>query len=1228
MRTITTYVKARAATAVAVVALCPLMATGQSVAQPTPTSGSGTDMDDVVTLSPFEVTTTDDVGYVTANTLAGNRLNTDVRDLGTSLSIYNQAFLNDIGATDNQSLLKYTLGTEIGGIQGNFSGSGGGTAPNADVSYLNPQSTNRVRGLVSADNTRDLFLSGIAWDGYNIEAVDLQRGPNAVLFGQGSPGGVINTRTKQAAFRSISEAVVRVDQHGSLRGTLDINRVLIPDELAIRFAAVANQGKFQQKPAFEDFNRQWFAVRYEPGFLKKGGARTIFKGNFEIGTSNSNRPRNMPPGDRITPWFTALNQELYNVAWMNDNRIELPGRGAAVQNSSTGAINPGYQPYVNTNFGNNYFGGSVFFFLPGSTTPDLAMALNPVAYLGRDATGARDGNIGGLAPSQPRGIRGYRDWAIATGQPFASLAKDKYITDTRIFDFYDNLLDGDVKREWNNFKTFDVSVSQTFFNDKMGFDLSYHDESVTGGSYSPLVGGSGTIFVDYNQRWADGTNTPETGWYTDGTLNPGVGRPFVQMGNGRGETTTERSSLRLTGFVSHNFDTGSDHWIKRILGTHTVTGMTSRDDYYAVGQNWVNSAFTGSYFLHPQFEAIKNANGRFWADFVPNRTVYIGESLVGKSLGDDFNIRGPAFDPVLPDTVTLRYFDSTWNAPNVNPGDPWFNQVGAGTEGGPIASFQSENPANYVGWGNRQVQLLRAGDRNTRDLLTTTRSWDDRSNKNYAFVWQGKFLNNSIIGTAGIRHDEVEQELIRWDNQNSPNRGLGDPTTVVPTVERLGPIEEDSDSWGVVAHFTRMPFVSRFLERLPVEISASYNKSNNFQTGQVFTDYFGQQLPLPAGETEDIGVMLASKDGRFSFKLNKFESSVANNPSSGLQFWNYGNNVGIYAQAWSQFKYNYETRSNPASTRYGNNIISDLPVPQPGESTIKWNFDYQAVGNQTQAEAEALEIAVINAWDQWLQEMGPLPEIMANAWGFSWQTNDLTESGLASFRLTSDLVAKGYEAEMHARITNNWRLTLNASRIESTISNIGQTPVPGGGMTQIEYLLDFDRRLNTTVMGDLRIWGGGGDSNARQNWRGHADGDLKARLAEQGTVVPENRLWRVNVITNYDFLEGKFRGWNIGGAARYQSAATLAYTPFQGANFIGYELDKPYRDDSQIDFDVWVGYKRKLFDEKLDWEIKLNVANVGVGNELVPVTVQPDGTPAAYRIRPPQYIFMTNTFSF
>ncbi len=1207
-------------------ALTPAIALAQTAATPATTVTTTAEDEDIVILSPFEVSAEQQSnGYATATTLAGNRLNTDLKDLGTALSVYNKEFMTDIGATDQRTLLQYTLGTEVGGVRGNYSGSGGGTAPDTNTS-LNPQSTNRVRGLVSADNTRDLYLTNIPWDGYNIDAVDIQRGPNAILFGQGSAGGVINTRTKQASYRNLAELSVRVDEYGSIRAAFDLNRVLLPEELSLRLALVHNEAKFQQKPAFDNSNRQYLAARYEPKFLKKGGARTIFKVNGELGSSTSNRPRNMPPQDRITPWF-GLGTPTYNLAWLNEGNWQIPGRGDATrQDFATPARpNPNFQPLLGGQGANfaGYFGGSVFQFDANSSTPIAAMALNPVTYLGRGANGERDGSIGGLAPAGPRGMPGYREYAQEMRLPFASLTKNKFFSDTQVFDFYNNLLDGDIKREWYDFNTYDVSLSQTFFNDKFGFDIGYHEEDFKSGGYNP---GSDTIHIDVHSRWIDGTNTPATGWYLDGTPNVGAGRPFVTVSNGEGRSQTARESVRATAFATHDFaPSDSSHWALKILGQHTLTGMASRDDYNRYGESWVKSTFVGDYYNHPQFAEIKANNGRFWADFVPIRIAYIGQNLQGKTLGQDLGLTPVSAMPTIGDKATLRYFDSTWTAPaSVNPADPWQNQVTVGLPSGPANSTQSENPANYRGWVTREVSLLNDTNPNNIPALISGKDWDDRFNKAQAFVWQGKFWNDSIVATAGFRKDEVGQTITRWNREDSGD----DPASVVPEVSTFGPVEADSRSWGIVGHFDRLPFIGRWMQRLPISISATYNKSDNFQTGTIYQDYWGQELPLPSGETKDMGIILATRDNRYMLRVNKFESAVKNNPSGGLQFWNYGNNLGIYAQAYHQIKHNYQNRSQPNSTRFGSNIISDLPVPGAGDPQTKWNFDYRPLNGQTQQEAEALEVAVITAWDQWLTELAPLPQDMAKAWSFAWDGSDFTETGVANFRFTEDLLAEGTEFELHAKVTNSWRVTVNASRIKSYRDNIGNTPAPGGSMTMTEYLLDFDRRLNETAMGDLRIWGPGGTANARENWNGYANGDLKARLAEQGTVVPENRLWHVNLITNYDFTQGALKGWSVGGAMRYQSAMTLAYKPIQQPTYIEYDLSSPYRDKALTDFDVWVGYRRKLWNNKVDWHAQLNVSNIGVGNELLPVTVQPDGTPAAWRIRPRQQIFFTNTFRF
>lgn len=1179
--------------------------------------------EEIFELSPFEVNADDNNGYVTTTTLAGNRLATDLKDLGTSLSVYNTQFMKDIGATDQKTLLQYTLGTEVGGILGNYSGSGGGAEPNTGAAYGNPQSENRVRGLVGADNTRDLFLTNIPWDGYNIDAADIQRGPNAILFGQGSAGGVINTRTKQANYRNSGEFSLRVDQYGSLRGSLDVNRVLLEDELAVRFAAVNNAAKFQQEPSFEDFNRQFLALRYEPKSLNGGESRTIIKLNGEIGSSTSNRPRNMPPKDYITPWFD-IGTPTYNLAWLKDNNFQLdPRRGDAVQQDFDQNLNPNYKQIIGiggSRYAGGYFGGPVFQYEAGSSTPVMAMTFNPNMYLGIGSDGERDGWINGNAPAGPVGISGYREYAQATGVPFASLTKDKFLSDPSVFNFYDYMLDGDVKRESYDFDSFDASLSQTFFKDKVGFDIGFHKESYESGWYDPV---RNDLHIDVQSRWTDGTNTA-AGWYEDGTPNIGAGRPLVAVGNRESRSVADRKSMRATAFATHDFaDQGDGNWLMRLLGQHTITGMASRDDAFRYGQSWLKETIIGDYYNHDMFEQTRREQSRFAGEFQPFRVMYVGPNLQGKTLGQDFGIRGSSVAPQIGNTTTLRYFDSTWIADGVDPADPWTNYViPAG-----IQSTQAENPANYRGWVNEEVQLMTDNTDANREYLTANRDWDDRYNKTKAFVWQGKFWDDSIVATAGVRWDDVGQTVTRWDRQHP----TADPTQIPNQVSEVGPfLDEKSKSWGVVAHFDALPLIGDWAKRLPVSISASYNTSENFQTGQIFRDYFGQDLPLPEGETEDIGVIVATRDNKFSARLNKFKSAVKNNNQGFMQFWNYGNNIGIMNEAYHQIKHNYEDRKQPGSIRHGDNIISDLNPPTNEDPNRKYEFDFRPAPDQTQAEAEALEVAAINAWDQWLTEMAPLPQAFAEAWSFAWDGSDFDLEGF-DFRFTEELVAEGYELELQAQLTDSWRLTLNASRIKSTRDNIGQTMAPGGEMTVMEYMLDFDRRLNETAMGNLRIWGAGntnpGDT-ARGNWNGYADGDLKARIAEQGTVAPENRLWHANVITNYDFRDGRLKGLSIGAAARYESSLTLAYKPVQDGNHISYDLNSPYKDEALLDFDMWVGYGREIWDDKIHWRAQVNVSNIGVGDELIPVTVQPDGTPAAWRIRPAQQISLTNTFSF
>ncbi|MBM3856304.1 MAG: TonB-dependent receptor, partial [Verrucomicrobia bacterium] len=122
---------------------------GQAV--PTPPPPTPAPAEAPITLSPFLVSAADDSGYRATNTLDGSRLNTPLRDTPGAINIFTRDFLDDLGATDLQQVLRYDVNSEeshqdaefsgVGNQAGNI-GEGAGATGNA--------SAWRTRGLVGS----------------------------------------------------------------------------------------------------------------------------------------------------------------------------------------------------------------------------------------------------------------------------------------------------------------------------------------------------------------------------------------------------------------------------------------------------------------------------------------------------------------------------------------------------------------------------------------------------------------------------------------------------------------------------------------------------------------------------------------------------------------------------------------------------------------------------------------------------------------------------------------------------------------------------------------------------------------------------------------------------------------------------------------------------------------------------------------------------------------------
>jgi len=1208
--------------------------------------------EDVLVLSPFEVSAEEDTGYTSATTLAGNRLNTELRDIGNAVTVINSQFLKDIGATNNESLLQYTVGTEVGNLNGNFAGTGDGAFLDESSRFRNPNQNTRVRGLAAADNTRDYFLSDIPWDGFNVDRVDLQRGPNSILFGQGSPAGIINVGLKQASYRNANEVTFQTDQWGSARITADFNRVLIKDELAVRVMALDESEKFQQEPAYEDDKRFMGAVRWEPKFLRKGGARTIVKASFEKGDINSNRPRTLPPLDLISPWFytgtytgsfiengtirnpstgvaTAvkkgdprvfnnLNKATYNPHILMDDNTGLPNSGYARPKINGGAdvgfFSPYYQPLLG-NYGQQFGGPNAFFGTDGGTPSYWIWEIRETRAI--SSVGADDNDVGEFAFHRPQAIATYDSFARQAGLPFSEFGvyKAKNMTDNTIFDFYNNLLDGPNKWEWSDFDSLSASIAQTFMDDKFGFEVVYNQQNYSDGQIALLDGTRQAINIDFMKVYADGTAAGSNGVrFDNGTPNPNVGRAFVtdsgQGGNRSYES--ERDSTRATAFFTHDFTKNNEGWFSHFLGRHTFTGLWAEDNLDREDRSWNRYAVLDNAYvtLFDGGDGIRfNDNG-----FAVNRVIYLGDSLSSRSSASG------AYLPRVqnlnePTTGTIRFFDSTWIASGVDPAAPWENAyypVGSTNRN----STQSENSANYRGWVNAPFRITdsEASPANRDQLTTSARLRRDKT-ESQAFVWQAHLFDGGIVGTYGYRKDTASAtELSQNTNTHFVNGNLGylkwDPAYWTLDGRTMNELEGTSRSYSIVAHLDEIPVVKNLAEKLPVRVTMFYNKAENFQPFAGRKDIYGVEIPLPAGNTKDLGILLETKDGKYSLKVNKYETEVTNANSNGLggswflgasQAWS-GDWVNVFEYNWTGFGDSAGISTDPTYTR------------------ANWT------------DAPDREVAAIAAWRQWQQSA------VAKKMYAAWKIDPTTRAGQvantmpAGFSITEDSFSEGYEIEVNAQPTRNWRLTLNASKTFASRKNIG-------GANLAEFVNAYEEFLNKTATdvngqtfrpgGDLRIWwGGAGNETALFQWNQNVGSEWAARSLQEGTNVPELREWRVNVISNYDFTEGRLKGFNVGAAVRYQSDVTIGYPPgVTSAGKITFDLGNPYKGPAETDIDAWVGYGRKLFD-KVDWRIQLNVRSLGKGNDLIPVTVQPDGSGAGYRIAPRQYWSLTNTFRF
>lgn len=268
-------------------ALLAVAAPAQTAPTPAAPATATAATEELIELSPFITTASSEKGYVATSSLAGSRVNTDLKDIAAQIDVLTPEFLSDIAATSIDEAVLFS--TNNGGPNEQNVG------PNNGITTT--RAGGRARGFDAITTSADFYASNLPSDLYNVDRLTIANGPQSILFGLGNAGGAIDISTKRALMRNRAEASLRADEFGSLRGTIDINRHLLPQTLALRVAAVKSAGKHYVEDAFNRQTRGFGALTWKPT------NRTTVRLAAERVLQRASNASNYLAQDFVSPWF-------------------------------------------------------------------------------------------------------------------------------------------------------------------------------------------------------------------------------------------------------------------------------------------------------------------------------------------------------------------------------------------------------------------------------------------------------------------------------------------------------------------------------------------------------------------------------------------------------------------------------------------------------------------------------------------------------------------------------------------------------------------------------------------------------------------------------------------------------------------------------------------------------------------------------------------------------------
>ena len=210
-------------------------------------------------------------GYLAERSRTATKTDTPLLNVPQAVSVVTKDLIRDQSMQSVADLARYVPGAGAAQGEGN-------------------RDTIILRGNSS---TSDFFLDGVRddveyyRDFYNIDRVEILKGPNAMIFGRGGAGGIVNRVTRQANWQPVRELSLQGGSWDNRRATVDVGDA-VNDRVALRIT-----GLYENSDSYRDgFNFERMGVNPTAAFAV--GEATVVRLSYEYYDYDRTADRGLP----------------------------------------------------------------------------------------------------------------------------------------------------------------------------------------------------------------------------------------------------------------------------------------------------------------------------------------------------------------------------------------------------------------------------------------------------------------------------------------------------------------------------------------------------------------------------------------------------------------------------------------------------------------------------------------------------------------------------------------------------------------------------------------------------------------------------------------------------------------------------------------------------------------------------------------------------------------------